>query len=239
MAIRRPLITLTGRRRELPLADQLALDILRISTWRLHHSVNQTYGSTVRALLNWDDRVTDPYNWHFTSNAALTGTVSKTATSNVINGVSTLFTTELSPGQVVDIPGTVTERVVVAQINSNTQFLSATNLANTASGQTATRTNQAIAVQEAGFYGCAALAAFTAGSTVGYRELVIVVDGVRINTNRVNAVAAANTFMAVPSMFMANKWSRIEVEVYQDSGVALDVVASTTTSPIFVGARLA
>lgn len=87
--------------------------------------------------LNTENHDTDLY--HFTSDAALTGTVAKASGSPTITGTGTSFTTELSIGQVVTIPGTAVEVAIVSAITDNTHFTASANMANTASGQTATR----------------------------------------------------------------------------------------------------
>jgi hypothetical protein len=69
-------------------------------------------------------------------------------------GTGTSFTTELSVGQIVKIPGTATEYGVVASITDNTHFAFYAVMANTASGQTATRVSGGISIPAglAGYY---------------------------------------------------------------------------------------
>lgn len=98
----------------------------------------------LQTLANADTKDTDAF--HFVSDANLTGTVTKTAASPNIVGVGTSFTTELTVNQVISIPGTATEVGVVKTITDNTNLVLWTNMANTASGQTATRRSAAIAI---------------------------------------------------------------------------------------------
>lgn len=88
----------------------------------------------------------DTHNFHFTSDANLTGTVSKTAGSKTITGSGTSFTTELTVNQVITIPGTAAEVGVVRAIASNTSLTLWQTMANSASGQTATRRSSYIAI---------------------------------------------------------------------------------------------
>lgn len=93
-----------------------------------------------------------PNGQHFASAAALTGTVAKTASSGAVVGTGTLFTSELTVGQVISIPGTAAEEVVVTVITDNTHITVAPVLANSASGQTATRKNTGWVCRQAGRY---------------------------------------------------------------------------------------
>jgi hypothetical protein len=88
----------------------------------------------------------DTDNYHFTSDSALTGTVAKTASSVSIVGSSTLFTSELTVNQVITIPGTATEIGVVRTITDNTHLDLWQTMANSASGQTATRRSNYVAI---------------------------------------------------------------------------------------------
>lgn len=70
---------------------------------------------------------------------ALTGTVAKTNGSATLTGTGTAFTTELSVGMVISVPGGATERAIVSAIASDTSLTVTANFANTSSGQTASR----------------------------------------------------------------------------------------------------
>lgn len=119
---------------------------------RAIHSTTQTVAtvSSLAPIMDTDTYDTD--NFHFTSEAALTGTVSKTATSATITGSGTSFTTELTVNQVISIPGTATEIGVVKTITNNTSLVLWQTMANSASGQTATRRSAFMAIP-AGFGG--------------------------------------------------------------------------------------
>jgi hypothetical protein len=108
-------------------ADQSASD----TTWTGPNLANERY---------------DTDGYHFTSAAALTGTVAKTAASAALVGTGTSFTTELSVGQIISVPGTAVEKKVVTAIADNTHLTVASAFANTASGQTATRVNYGISI---------------------------------------------------------------------------------------------
>lgn len=111
---------------------------------------NISVGGEVRFLL--DSEVHDTDGYHFTSAANLTGTVAKAAGSAVITGTGTSFTTELSVGQAVSIPGTAVETFIVSVITDNTHFTAYQTSVNTATGQTAARVNSVMAIRVAGYY---------------------------------------------------------------------------------------
>ncbi len=76
----------------------------------------------------------------FGSGSNLTGTVSKTSGGTTLTGSGTSFTSQLSVGQVIDVPGgSGVERRVVAGISSNTQLTVNEAWGSSASGQTCTR----------------------------------------------------------------------------------------------------
>jgi hypothetical protein len=138
--------------------------------FRARQASGPTISTGSEQVLAWpstDDRDTDSY--HFTSAAALTGTVAKTATSPTITGSGTSFTTELSVNQVFQVPGTATEIVVVKSIESNTSLTAWSNLANTASGQTGTRLNNYVAIPAGlgGVYWLGLNTAFTTSVVAG------------------------------------------------------------------------
>lgn len=113
---------------------------------KAYNSATETYADQdVRPLqLNTTEYDTDAY--HFTSSANLTGTVAKTSGSAAIVGTGTSFTTELSVNQVISIPGTQVEVGVVKTITDNTHLTLWRTMANTASGQTARRRNEYMAI---------------------------------------------------------------------------------------------
>lgn len=117
-------------------------------------STAQTVSAGVEFSATFDSESFDTNTFHFTSAANLTGTVSKTASSVSIVGSSTSFTTELTVNQVISIPGTAAEIGVVRTITDNTHLDLWQTMANTASGQTATRKNEYMAIPAgyAGYY---------------------------------------------------------------------------------------
>lgn len=90
----------------------------------------------------------DDDDWHWTDTTAITGTVTKTASSTTLTGSGTSFTTELHPGSVISVPGTATEILAVRSIQSNTSLTLWAAPANSASGQTATRKREYFVVPE-------------------------------------------------------------------------------------------
>src|SRR6185437_14101347 len=85
-------------------------------------STNQSVASGSAQVITWDVDDIDADNQHFTSAANLTGTLQKTSGSTAIVGTSTLFTTELSVGQVISVPGTAAEVAVVIAIADATHL---------------------------------------------------------------------------------------------------------------------
>lgn len=76
-----------------------------------YNSTSQTCTDRQMVPLDLDTNDHDTDGMHFTSTSALTGTVSKTATSTTLTGSSTAFTSELSVGQVISIPKTLSGTV--------------------------------------------------------------------------------------------------------------------------------
>jgi hypothetical protein len=138
----------------------------------VYHSVAQSIANATFLPVAFDSESYDPDVQHFTSNAALTGTVSKTASSPTVTGSGTSFTTELSVGQVFTIPGTATEYCVVTAISSNTSLTCSANLVNTASAQTGTRDSTAIVIRSPGYYSMAFTLAFASNGTGSRQGLI-------------------------------------------------------------------
>lgn len=116
----------------------------------LSRSTTQAINTSNTTRVDWDTTdAQSPTGQHFTSNAALTGTVSKNGTTT-LTGSGTSFTTELAVGQVISVPGTAAEKRVVTAIASNTSLTVATAFAHTASGQTGTRVRSAWVCRAAG-----------------------------------------------------------------------------------------
>ncbi len=113
---------------------------------------NATYTAALYQGVDFFD--TDDY--HFTSNATLSGTVTKTMGSSTIAGAGSSFLTEVAVNQAIKIPGGgSTDVVLVKSIESNTSLtVWSNNLpANTAAGQTATLDPSVIGIP-AGLDGC-------------------------------------------------------------------------------------
>jgi hypothetical protein len=114
--------------------------------WLARHSADQAFNTSTETDMVYDTDTVDTDAYHFTSAAALTGTVAKTASSGAIVGTGTSFTTELTVDQVISIPGTAVEYVRVTTITDNTHIDVLPVLANNASGQTATRRSGAVVI---------------------------------------------------------------------------------------------
>jgi len=113
---------------------------------KAYHDEYTTWADQEARALDLNSTAYDTDNYHFTSAANLTGTVTKTATSAAIVGSGTSFLSELSVNQVISIPGTETEIGVVKSITDNTHLTLWQTMANSASGQTARRRNEYMAI---------------------------------------------------------------------------------------------
>jgi len=176
----------------------------------------------------------DTYNMHFTSVAALTGTVSKTATSATITGSGTLFTTELSIGQVFTIPGTATEYGVVKAIASTTSLTLWQTMANTAAAQTGTRLNTPIVAlaTKGGKYQILAAVTFAANAT-GTRRVAIYKNGTIVYEIAQPATASAAHAVVVNDVISLVPGDYLELCAYQDSGGALNSTAAFLAATLY------
>lgn len=190
---------------------------------RCTHSADATIADDTLTALSWDTETFDTDGMHFPSAAALTGTVAKTATSATLVGTDTLFTTELSVGQVIVVPGTADEIRVVTAIASNTSLTVNTAYANTATGQTATRKSSAIVFRTAGRYAVCTWVNF-AVNAMGFRHAQVLLNNdTTIARGACPAAASADTDFTLTMMqeFAANDY--VEVKVRQNSGGNLSV----------------
>jgi hypothetical protein len=207
---------------------------------RIRHSAAQSLTSAVLAPLAFDTNVNDDDGYHFTSAAALTGTVAKTNGSAVLTGTGTTFLSQLSPGQVIDVPGTATERKVVKSIASNTSLTVWSNFANTASGQTATRVNSAAAIPRgyAGPHRISGGAQFASNAT-GFRELRLYVNSVLIRAVSQMALSGGEeTMMGIETTWTFADGDYVELQAEQTSGGALNVNGGSASTPVLEIIRL-
>lgn len=190
---------------------------------RLRIGSNQSIASATSTAILWDTEDTDSDNQHYTSAAALTGTVAKTASSASLVGTTTAFTTELSVGQVISVPGTANEVRVVTAIADNTHLTVNAVFTATASGQTAARVNSALAFRTAGFYWVeSGILAASATWTVQ----------IRLNGSTVIGESVAAGATTSPQVFAAQsfaQWDYVEVLVTQSSGGSVNVTADQRT----------
>jgi hypothetical protein len=201
---------------------------------RLRISANQSITTGTATLILWDTEDNDADNQHYTSSAALSaGTVSKVAASADIVGVSTVFTTDLSVGQVISIPGTATEKRVVIKITDNTHLTVNTPFVNSAATQTCTRINSAVVFRQPGFYTLEAniySAALASGAvTLAYylNSLTTAISGTAIGQrDPVFVNASAGYDLVIQRQFQ--QWDFVEVVWTQNAGT-VNVLADERT----------
>lgn len=85
--------------------------IMDMQGFLAYASTGQSVPDMMDSPLEMDSEEYDTEAMHFTSSAALTGTVAKTAASATLTGSGSAFLTELSPNQVIGIPKTLTGTV--------------------------------------------------------------------------------------------------------------------------------
>jgi hypothetical protein len=180
-------------------------------------------GGGTHQSVTMDAEEFDDDGQHFTSAAAITGTVTKTSASTTLVGSSTAFTTDLSVGQIIDVPGTAVERRVITAIASNTSLTVNVAYGNSASGQTATRINSTITFLEAGRYRLEGQMEWTVAAATGNRQASIwrngVTTGTRLGQNSVTSHATSNQrTQVVAGVCQMAQWDYVELSAYQDSG---------------------
>lgn len=209
-------------------------------TCRVTSNSNQSIPNATLTPITFETERWDTDTMHFNSAANLTGTVTKISGGTALGGSGTLFTTELSVGQAISVPGGAAEVAVVAAIIDDTHATVAVGgalgtWANSAVGQTATRLNSAVVCNTPGVYRVFANCIFASNAT-GRRQLDLRING--DNTKLVcsdlkNAVTdtGAATRNAVCTDWKFQQWDYVEAVVLQASGGALNVSAGTTGSP--------
>lgn len=206
----------------------------------IYHSADQTMTSGSFLRSQFDSERYDTDNMHYTSAANLTGTVSKTASSTTVTGSSTLFTSELSVGQMISVPGTAAEPRVVTAIASDTSLTVQTAFANSASGQTAARLNNGIVFRTPGVYAICANASLTANATnerllrVTANDATTAASGTIIVNDFQMGPAGAydNTVLKALVFYKFAQWDWICANFFNDSGNnTLKVTAQANFSP--------
>ncbi len=186
-------------------------------------------GAAVTAALSTTTKQSDtPVEtapFHFTSAANLTGTVSKTSGSKNITGSGTLFTTELSVGQVIAIPGTTTQYFVVATITDNTHLTVRTNANNTASGQTAARKNDVLVCPTggAGYWRIMVSVGSSAASGTGSQEVWFLkgTDGITMTLYSGSGgqdSSASNTLLTGETEILLADYDMIQIQYVNRTG---------------------
>lgn len=189
----------------------------------------------------------DTDNYHYSSSAALTGTVAKTNGNTTIVGTGTSFTTELGVNQVIDIPGGgAIDTLVVTAITDDTHLTVATAPTHTASGQTATCNPACIAIPQGlgGYYliGIEDDWRYGAGtvregnifknlSTGGTITPAVAAGGV--NTARVQTAGETAYKWAAPRLLDAGDF--LVNMAYQDSGATLGMTPFYAMWVIYLG----
>lgn len=169
--------------------------------------------------------------------------MAKTAGSATLTGTGTAFTTQLSIGQIIRVPGTASEDRVVVSIASDTSLTVAGNYANTASGQTAQRLNSGIVARTAGVYNVFGSIEW-ANNTAGIRHLLVSRNGLT-GTNVTVAYTLDDAVNSGTNPFRQNinticklaQWEFLTLIVIQSSGGNLAVNAAAEYSPEFALAR--
>lgn len=195
---------------------------------RVRLSTNQSINTATATPIIWDVEDNDADNQHNPSSANLTGTVSKTALSASLVGSGTLFTTELSIGQLISVPGTAAEIAVVIAIADATHLTVATPFVNTASAQTAARVNTAVTFRQPGFY-THEIGIYSAALSTGTTTLQLRLNGSTIigQSDRAAINAAAGYDLVVTRQFQ--QWDYVEVIWTQGSGGSVNVTADERT----------
>ncbi len=191
----------------------------------------QTISNDSWTDLTWETEDFDTDTIHFLSAANLTGTVSKTNSSATLTGSGTAFDTELTVGQMIDVPGGAVEQRVVTAIASATSLTVSSNFANTSSGQTATRNNQPLVANTAGKYLIFLSFNFVSNAT-GVRGARISKNfaGAGIVEQKLDALSSGTHSLVVSTIWNMAQWDFVTAEAYQNSGANLDVNSDATVS---------
>lgn len=146
-----------------------AADVPAMPQFFGNNSTFQTLSNNTALPYHCDTLASSSDILHFSSDAALTGTLAKNGTTAVV-GTSTLFTSELSVGQVILIPGTANEVRVVTVITDNTHLTVGSAFVNTSSGQTGTRQSAYYVANTAGVYHVSAVTQYAYIASAGRHD---------------------------------------------------------------------
>lgn len=208
----------------------------------------QSVSNTTHTAVTLDAEEFDDDAYHNTSSANLTGTVAKTASSATLTGTGTAFSTELSVGQMISVPGTAAEVRVVTAIASDTSLTVNSAFANTASGQTAARVNSGLVVPVAGRYRVDGQIEYAAGTqwsaaapyfVMGFLWLNGVGTGTRLCQHGpiINSEASTPPRIPVSSGVRSfAQWDYVELGAYHNhnGGSARNVTSSQTAGSTFL-----
>lgn len=194
-------------------------------------TTTQSVGSAAWTSINMDQEEYDTDNMHYTSSVNLTGTVAKTNGSATLTGTGTAFTSELSVGQVISVPGTNVDVRCVTAIASDTSLTVSVNFSATASGQTATRVSAALVARTAGKYAIGGTFGGQNGNATGDFRTVRInhnVDGQLVRggweSTEANDVGRYVTLGNI--VWDMAQWEFVTLDWYQDSGSARNSLAN-------------
>lgn len=203
---------------------KLTHDSITVPYAHAYASSAQSIPASAETAVSMDSEHVDTDNMHFTSAAALAaGTVSKTASSTTLTGSGTSFTTELSVGQMISVPGGTTERRIITAIASDTSLTVNSAFASTASGQILTRRNSPLVCRVPGTYlGVAGLLFDTVGATAYRRFLRLRLNGL---TPLASFDIVAAQYLAGPVLFVKTLalWDYVEAAVYHEYTSSLNL----------------
>jgi len=197
---------------------------------KVYNDGTQSITNNAATAVNMGAEEYDTDGFHFTSTANLTGTVTKNGTTAIV-GSSTLFTSELTVGQIISVPGTTTEKRVVTVITDNTNLTVGVAFVNSASGQTAARVNSGISCPSAalaGKYRFSFHASFAAVNTTGVR-----IGFLRKNTigdDTTNLIGSRSNLQPISASLGADGAGTADVDMAFGDFVELYVYQTSTGS---------
>lgn len=205
----------------------------------VYTSANVSYASGAQTPVQFDREKIDTDNMHSTSTANLTGTVAKTSGQATLTGTSTLFTTELAVGDAIFVPDAgvsgwiAGEFAVVIAIASDTSLTINKNWGSTISGQTARHAAEAVVFRTYGLYWVHVGVAWALSGGAGTRRTFELgrngswPNYVEDIVNPEYAPApAGSTVISAGSLVQASAYEFVVLSPFQNSGLAVNVLAA-------------
>ena len=200
---------------------------------RVTHSSTQNLPDNTLTRVKFDTERYDGNSQHSTSTLVITGTLTTVSGSTALTGVGTAFTTELSVGQAINFPGSVSETRVVTGVTNNTAATVNRAWTNSTSSIGAAHVNSALVCTTEGTYDIWATIGF-GSSTAGKREVYLRLnDTAYIGAAIVAPVSGDMTIVNVATDYDLSLWDFVEVVARQNTGSTLDVTHTTGQSPVF------